>query len=198
MKKIGLIVALALIVAIGGAYATWSYTQATDVASAEGTATLSITDKEVKTVDGGTITVDASGVTISVDDIGDGTHKAKLVIEGSIIVKFTPSASDTTGTKGLALKCVPSIEGINSFGTPAQTIFTLKSTELTSTGEVGDAETYVEGGNYAYWTIDPADIIQLNEDGVYAKDVDTYEALAAAVKATTLKITASPATTVDP
>lgn len=197
MKRIGLIVALALIVAIGGAYATWTYTQATNnVGSAEGTAALSITGYELKTVDGGTISVDTSGVEIKVDDIGDGTHKAKLEISGDIIVKFTPNANDTE-TKGLSLKCTPSIEGTNSFGTPAQTIFALKTTELASTGEVGDAATYVEGGNYAYWTIDPNDIIQLNEGGVFATSVDAYQALKTAVEATTLKLTVSPATTVN-
>ena len=44
MKKVGLLIGMALCVTVGGVYATWTYTQNTDVADETVNMTMNLTD----------------------------------------------------------------------------------------------------------------------------------------------------------
>jgi hypothetical protein len=89
MKKLSLIIALVLCITIGGVYATWTYTQSTDVADITPTLGISMTEA---TFAGtlGTYAVDTSALTMAVDPKPGSTHVTSLQMAGSITIKFTP------------------------------------------------------------------------------------------------------------
>lgn len=184
MKKIGIIVALALVVTIAGTYATWSYTTGAtgvDPATVDGIS-IAITDKEIQTADGGTITVTKSeDLKIEVDD--DGNHNAKLVFTGSITVTYTNSSADVNG---LALNCVSTAPTNQYKGSP---IFTGGS--LNSAREIGANESSA----YAKWVIEGDDLPQLFKlnGTVTAATVNDYDTLVEALKGATYSITVSAA-----
>lgn len=103
MKKISILIALALILTIGGVYATWNYAQG-DVESVELDAVVSLTDKVVDTPKG-EIAVDMSGLSISIDDT-NGDYAAELIIAGDIDITFTASdiAPADVKTNGLKMQ----------------------------------------------------------------------------------------------
>ncbi len=88
MKKLSTIIALALVITIGGVYAAWNYSQ--------GTANGAVIERKlnmasiVSTTSKGTITADTTGFTLLVDDdANDGkTHCAVLNATGHIAVVF--------------------------------------------------------------------------------------------------------------
>ena len=95
MKKLSLIIALALLVTIGSVYANWIYNEHNDVADISGSRAITMTSA---TFEGGlgTYTVTTAGLTLKVDPKPGTSHTTSLVAEGSITVVFTPSqyASD--------------------------------------------------------------------------------------------------------
>lgn len=108
MKKLSLLIALVLLVTIGGVYATWNYAQG-DVTSSQGFV-LPKMETVVTSGSKGTIAVDTSGLTIKVDDSDTDsvTHKPVLVIDGEIVITFTPAtgADDTVATNGIQMQAV--------------------------------------------------------------------------------------------
>ena len=90
MKKFGLLILLALLISIGGVYATWVYSQSDDVADI--TAARAITMTEA-TFEGnyGTYSYDVSALSLKVDPKEGTSHVTSLKIEGYIVIKFTPS-----------------------------------------------------------------------------------------------------------
>lgn len=101
MKKISILIVLALILTIGGVYATWNYAQG-DVQSVDMDAVISLTDKVVDTPKG-EIAVDMSGLSISIDD-ANGDYDAELVIDGEILVTFTASDIAPADVKANGIK----------------------------------------------------------------------------------------------
>lgn len=87
VKKISMLIVLAMIVTIGGVYATWNYAQ-DGVAGVDVVPTVALTEKVVSTSQG-TIEVDMSDLTISIDD-ANNDYEAELVIDGQIDIEFTP------------------------------------------------------------------------------------------------------------
>lgn len=177
MKKIGIVVALALIVTIGGVYATWTYTVSNGkVVDETTTATISLTTKTEIQVDNGTITVTPNDLSVVVDDVGDGTHTAKLTITGSITVSF--EGKDAEGSSlGLTLKCTAA-DNCGKYN--EEDVF--KYTQLTSGFEVTETNT---------WTIsadDLAELIQLNGT-ITAPTSDDYDALQTAINGKTITLT---------
>lgn len=177
MKKIGIVVALALIVTIGGVYATWNYTVSNGVVDSQTTtATISLTSKEVIELENGTITVTPNALSIVVDDVGDGTHTAKLTITGSITVSF--DGEDAGGNPlGLTLKCTAA-DDCGKY----KEADVFKYTQLTSGSEVTKDNT---------WTIsadDLAELIQLNGT-ITAPTSTDYDALQTAINDKTITLT---------
>ena len=111
MKRLGLIIAMALVLTVGGVYATFNYAQ-DNVDPVNATLTKAIAGTNTETAKG-TIAIDASGFTIRVDDKGvleNGEGKGTLVTgyqnQGTVKVTFTPAkgADETVTNEGVTLK----------------------------------------------------------------------------------------------
>ena len=128
MKKLSLLIALALILSIGGVYATWNYAQgdAVDV-NAYLDGSTKITDAVVNATAKGTITVDTSNFSLTIDD-ETNDHVAELIKDGYIDITFTPStgADADVAADGIALQYVLSCTG-GSFEYNGNHIFTYSS-----------------------------------------------------------------------
>ena len=91
IRKISMLIALALIVTVGGVYATWNYAQGDAEATFEALDSVTvITDKVVDAVAKGNISIDVSNLLIKIDD-DDNDHHGELIQEGYIQITFTPS-----------------------------------------------------------------------------------------------------------
>lgn len=94
MKKLSLLVALALLITVGGVYATWSYAGTNDIADQFAEMKVTIADTKLDGANG-TYKIE-SNVVLIVDQNTD-KHDAKLVIESNndadpfLKVTFTPS-----------------------------------------------------------------------------------------------------------
>ena len=90
MKKISLLIALCMLLTVGGVYATWTYTQATDVADEAVNMSLNL---GAVTYIGtyGTYEVDQSTLKLTIDPKEDTTHTTALYITGELVIKFTPN-----------------------------------------------------------------------------------------------------------
>ena len=126
MRKISTIIALALIVTIGGVYAAWSYSQG---AAAGSEITREINMAQVNTSGNkGTITATPSNFAFLVDDIGEKDYVAALIGTGELTVNFTPNAGSdaalaTNGIKMIATvtvkytgTTVPTYTGVDASG----------------------------------------------------------------------------------
>ena len=111
MKRLGLIIAMALVLTVGGVYATFNYAQ-DNVDPVNATLTKAIAGTNTETAKG-TIAIDASGFTIRVDDKGvleNGEGNGTLVTgyrnQGTVKVTFTPAkgADETVTNEGVTLK----------------------------------------------------------------------------------------------
>lgn len=91
MKKISLLIALCMLLTIGGVYATWTYTQNTDVADEAVNMNLNLTDVAYSG-SYGTYKVDVTGLNLSIDPKEGTTHTTALYATGNIIVTFTPNS----------------------------------------------------------------------------------------------------------
>lgn len=121
MKKLTTIIALALVLTIGGVYAAWNYFQggATGATAQPriGMATVSYNGEK------GTITADTTALTLLVDDMstvsGSGIntqHKAGLTGVGSIAITFTPKAGADADVvnNGIKMQATLSVTKINA------------------------------------------------------------------------------------
>lgn len=90
MKKLSLLIALMLCITIGGVYATWTYTQTTDVADESVGAAMNLTSVAYAG-SYGTYEIDKSTLTLTIDPKAGTTHTTSLQVAGEIVVKFTPS-----------------------------------------------------------------------------------------------------------
>lgn len=91
MKKLSLLIALILCVTIGGVYATWTYTQNTDVADETINMTMNLTDVAYSG-SYGTYKIDTSSLKLKIDPKAGTTHTTALFIEGNIVITFTPNS----------------------------------------------------------------------------------------------------------
>ena len=91
MKKLALLISLILCVTIGGVYATWTYTQNTDVADETVNMTMNLTDVAYSG-SFGTYKVDTSTLNMKIDPKEGTTHTTALYITGKIVITFTPNS----------------------------------------------------------------------------------------------------------
>ena len=89
MKKITSLIMVALMVTIGGVYATWNYAQG-NTASIDSTHAV---DLSGESVDGekGKFSITQNGVKMIIDQATDGSYNAILKLDGSFDVTFTPN-----------------------------------------------------------------------------------------------------------
>ena len=91
MKKLGLLMAMALTVTVGGVYATWTYAKGTDVADETVNMTLNLTDVTY-IGSNGSYKIDTTGLTLKIDPKTGTAHTTALYIDGNIVITFTPNA----------------------------------------------------------------------------------------------------------
>ena len=91
MKKLSLLIALCMLLTIGGVYATWTYTQNTDVADEAVNMNMNLTDVAYSG-SYGTYKIDTSSLKLAIDPKAGTTHTTALYIEGNIVVTFTPNS----------------------------------------------------------------------------------------------------------
>lgn len=90
MKKISILIALMLCITIGGVYATWTYTQTTDVADESVGAAMNLTGVAYAG-SYGTYEIDKSTLALTIDPKNGTSHTTALQVAGEIVVTFTPS-----------------------------------------------------------------------------------------------------------
>lgn len=94
MKKtnFALLILLVVCVTVAGAYATWNYTTSSNIDAINNTLSVSVADKNVTTVDGGTLSTTGT-MTATIDN--GGNYKAALVMGGNdIVVNYTAGTND--------------------------------------------------------------------------------------------------------
>ena len=91
MKKLSLLIAMILCVTIGGVYATWTYTQNTDVADETVNMSMNLTSVAYSG-SYGTYNIDTSTVIMTIDPKQGTTHITALTIVGDIVITFTPNS----------------------------------------------------------------------------------------------------------
>lgn len=185
MKKIGIIIALALVITVSGAYATWNYTVANgNVENAEDTVTIGITAMTETELQSGTITIKENTVGIEIDD--DGSHNANLKLSGRLVITFSGNSGVDTPVKGLNLKCSASDNCGQYNGADV-----FKYTEITADREVGVGTD--QNAAYAEWVIEGEtlkNLIALNGT-VSAPTAADYNNLKTAISNKTITVTVS-------
>lgn len=106
MKKLSVLIALMLILTIGGVYATWSYAGTNDIADAFAEAKVTIEDVELIGANG-TYKIE-SNLVLSIDQANED-HEAELVFASNdsqpiyLTVTFTPAANAPQSIKDSAV-----------------------------------------------------------------------------------------------
>ena len=105
MKKFGLLVALALIVTIGGVYATWNYSGQTGINSSHEHLNSNMADYVAGENAYGNIRILDNDMDIIIDDASND-HVAELVITGDMVFIFTPynNAPDEVKNNGIGMQ----------------------------------------------------------------------------------------------
>lgn len=91
MKKLSALIVMILCVIIGGVYATWTYTQNTDVADETVNMSLNLGDVAYSG-SYGTYKVDTTNLTMTIEPKANTTHTTALYIDGYITITFTPNS----------------------------------------------------------------------------------------------------------
>ena len=92
MRKLSIIIALALLISIGGVYATWTYTDLSKVDVADESVNLNMNLTNVTFGDTyGTFEIVYNNLSLYIDPKVGTDHKTALYGTGEIQVKFTPS-----------------------------------------------------------------------------------------------------------
>ena len=141
MKRLSALIALALVVTIGGVFAAWHYNRGQVSLEISSSATMASIQSDSSK---GTIAIDQTannnqGNTLKflVDDVDTIDWKAALVPSGSVYVKFTPAANADASVQanGIAMKATVTItgaqteyEGITIFAPAATNTFTVSAT----------------------------------------------------------------------
>lgn len=166
MKRFGLILSLALLLVVGGVYATWTYTQVSEdepIEDKNGTVDPSITDVNIEKIALGSIEVIENGIGLVVDEDSNNKHKALLNASGSYTINWTGNDDDDDTTdKVESVYLEVTVEYTNSESLVQynnKNVFTL--TSLSSDTKLEKASTF---------TVNLSDLISLNGD-IYANTV---------------------------
>ena len=180
MKKLSTLIALALVVVIGGVYAAWNYAQGSvpSVPKALDGQTK-ITDKVVDSQSKGNITVTPDNLSITIDD-ADNDHYAELTVSGYITVTFAANkgADEDVVNDGIALKYALSCSGLQYLG---DHIFEFSTEEVVLNDGNPTKEIRIEASELG---------ITLKND-IYLPTVGDYDEFYTALHTGTLMITVS-------
>lgn len=154
MKKLSLIVALALVISIGGVYATWFYATTSVTTVNHKFKGLSITDVDTKTESGSFSITDT--LSLKIDD-NDGSHTPAWDVDvtgadaGTVGITFTPNSGAPLTT--LQYSIIISNNSYTPAGGEAMPIFVTKPGAANQITEAHSNEIVVLQGTFVY---DPA------------------------------------------
>ena len=116
MKKISILIALALIVTIGGVYATWNYENENSVAESHIHMGLNMAGYSAGLNAKGSIEMFYNGMSILVDD-EDNNKQPEIKLTGEMIFIFTPynNAAQTIKDNGIPMQFVLGQSGTMQF-----------------------------------------------------------------------------------
>ncbi len=190
MKKLGTIIALALVLTIGGVYATFSYAQgnATEATGNVGKQLAAATVDAEK----GSILIEENTFVITVDDVGNLTTGASY--SGALKVKFvaTDGADQTVKDDGIKIKMTVSF-GLTDDATQGLTANKYGSDDIFVLRNMG-SNGYVEinGGNKVTDTAVEVDLSQyITVSSISLPTYSDYQAYKTAFDATTITVTFS-------
>lgn len=162
MKKLGLIILMALVLTVGGVYATFDYAHA-DVKSTTATLNKGIAGTGDTQIAKGTIAIDVEGFILKIDDT-TSTLTTGLETQGHVKVTFTPAkgADASVADEGVNLKLEISFAN-NTYrqGTVDYVIF--KTTDAYKTGVTLAANTATKNGDKFEYTVDLGKYLTVSE-----------------------------------
>lgn len=109
-RKLLLVIVLALIITVGGVYATWNYAEK-DVGSIDSTVGFKLSSA-VNNTEKGTLALKSNTLKIEIDQ-ADAQYNSKLVVTGAIEITFTPNAATAEEVID-AMQLVWSVRLVNS------------------------------------------------------------------------------------
>lgn len=184
MKKLSLLIALCMLLTIGGVYAQWTYTN-TSVDNATQNLTAALGDKVIEGKYG-TYAINTTGVTMSIDPKSGTTHNTALTITGNIVITFTPGqyAPEDVKDNAVSSKYAFSLaSGASKYDN--QNIFTLNTEDHTISW------TKNSDGNFTY-TIDAATLATYITLTEFTLDTTAkYDAYSSALATNIITITVS-------
>ena len=167
MKKLSLLIALCMLLTIGGVYATWSYVGSTDIIDAYAESKVTITDAVIEGTYG--IYKIESNLVLTVDQANDN-HEAELVFDSNdgqdvyLKVTFTPSTNAPQAIKTNA------IESELYFGVTTPMQYKMDSNgNYSDSGNAVDIFTFANPGN---GVLDNTFAWTKNADGTFTYELD--------------------------
>lgn len=184
MKRLGAIIAIALVLTIGGVYATFEYAQGGVVSLENETISKELagmTDTTAK----GTITIKSNDFKITIDDFNHNLKTAGR-FENKTTINFTPAplADADVRTNGIKLKLTINVTG-NEYvdGGTTYKLFNISEEALTGVTLNGGAKIIND------FEINFADYITVTE--IYLSTPEKYTAYSEAFNGTTITFTIS-------
>ncbi len=163
MKKLGLIILMALVLTVGGVYATFDYARAT-----VDSVTTQALDKGIagakEDTQKGTIALDVSQVLLNINDTKKN-HKTGLEIGNSeITVTFTPAANaePLVVDEGINMKLEISFAN-NTFDLNGETYNVFKTTAAYDKGVTITADPKAKKGDKFEYTVDLSQYLTVSE-----------------------------------
>lgn len=186
MKRLGAIIAIALVLTIGGVYATFNYAQGGVVSLENETILKELAGKTINTAKG-EIKIKSNNFTITVDDL-DGNLHTKGSFTGTTTINFTPAplADADVRAHGIKLKLTITVTG-NEYddGETTHKLFNISQEALDGVTLNGNAP--IRGD----FEIDFADYITVTD--IYLSTPAKYDAYKTAFDNTTITFTISEA-----
>lgn len=174
MKKLSLLIALCILISIGGVYAVWTYA-GTTIAPKTGMALVKGMGEVKLEGAAGAYSEVTNNIKLTVEP-KTGTFNTQLVFSGELKIKFTPSPTISNASLANALNATITIHGVDlasavyDDGTGEQQIYTLSANPTITLTE--DSWTEESDGSYTY-TLQAstlADIITMAEFNLPSHD----------------------------
>lgn len=186
MKRLGAIIAIALVLTIGGVYATFNYANGGVVSLENETISKELIGMTIDTPKG-TIKIKSNNFKITVDDFNNNLHTTGK-LEGKTTINFTPAplAAADVRANGIKLKLTITVTG-NEYddGETTHKLFNISQEALDGVTLNGGAKIIND------FEINFADYITVTD--IYLSTPTKYEAYSEAFNGTTIKFTISEA-----
>lgn len=186
MKRLGAIIAIALVLTIGGVYATFNYANGGVVSLENETISKELIGMTIDTPKG-TISIKSNNFKITVDDFNNNLHTTGK-LEGKTTINFTPAplAAADVRANGIKLKLTITVTG-NEYddGETTHKLFNISQEALDGVTLNGGAKIIND------FEINFADYITVTD--IYLSTPAKYEAYSQAFNGTTITYTISEA-----